>query len=61
MKRLLLARTILGAIGVVVWGYGYRYDLAGTRLAAMAILAIALLLRFVPARWLDDEQKPDAS
>lgn len=58
---MLLARTILGAIGVVVWGYGYRYDVAGTRLAAMAILAIALLLRFVPMRWLDDDEKPDAS
>ena len=61
MKHLLLARTILAAIGVVVWGYGYRYDVAGTRLAAMGILLVALLLRFVPARWLDGDQKPDAS
>ena len=61
MKHLLLARTILAAIGVAVWGYGYRYDLAGTRLAAMGILLIALLLRFVPARWLDDDRRQDAS
>ena len=55
MKRLLLARTLLGAIGVAVWGYGYRYDLARTRLSAIGILAAALLMRFVPARWSGDE------
>jgi hypothetical protein len=56
MKRLLLARTVLAAIGVVLWGYGYRTDDANVRLAAIGILAAALLLRFVPKRWLDDDQ-----
>ena len=50
MKRLNLARTVLAAIGVVVWGYGYRTDDAHVRLAAIAILAAALLLRFLPKR-----------
>lgn len=54
MKRQLLARTILGAIGVAVWGYGYRADLERTRLAGMAILVVAVVLRFAPGRWFSD-------
>ena len=50
VKRLLLARTVLLVAGVVVWGYGYRVDDANVRLAAIGILAVALLLRFVPTR-----------
>jgi hypothetical protein len=62
VKQLVLARTVLAAIGVVVWGYGYRVDDARVRLAAMGILAVALLLRFVPRRWLGEhEQKFDDS
>jgi hypothetical protein len=61
MKRLLVGRTVLGAIGVAVWGYGYRYDQPRTRLAAIAILAVALLMRFVPARWFGDEPPPGRS
>jgi len=53
LRQLLLARTVLAAIGVVVWGYGYRVDDARTRLAAMGILLVSLLLRFVPKRWLN--------
>ena len=55
MKHLLLARMILGIIGVVVWGYGARVDDANIRLAAIGILAVALLLRFVPNRWTGDD------
>ena len=59
MRHLLLARTILGIVGVVVWGYGARVDDANIRLAAIGILAVALLLRVVPKRWLgDDEPRP---
>jgi hypothetical protein len=57
MRRLLLARTVLAALGVVVWGYGYRVDDPGMRLAGIAILAISLLLRFVPARWLGGDRE----
>jgi hypothetical protein len=56
MRRLLLARTVLALIGVAVWGYGYRYDDPDIRIAAMGILAVALLLRFVPKRWLGEDQ-----
>jgi hypothetical protein len=58
MRRLVLARTVLALIGVAVWGYGYRYDDPNVRLAAMGILAVALLLRFVPRRWLGDDAPP---
>jgi hypothetical protein len=60
MKRLLLARTVLGAIGVAVWGYGVRNDLERTRLAAIGILAIAFLLRFLPARWFETAEERHA-
>lgn len=53
MKRFLLARVLLAAIGVAVWGYGYRFDLEHTRLAAIAILAVAVLLRFLPKRYIE--------
>ena len=51
MTRLLLARIVLTLIGVGVWGYGQRTDNPDTRLAGIIVLAIALLLRFVPKRW----------
>ena len=54
MRRVLLARTLLLAIGVITWGYGYRIDDPDVRLAAIGILAVALLLRFVPKRWTGD-------
>lgn len=53
VKQLHLARTVLAAIGVVVWGYGYRTDDARVRLAGIAILVVSLLLRFVPKRWVE--------
>jgi hypothetical protein len=55
MRRLLLGRTILAGIGVVAWGYGYRVDDANVRLAGILILAAALLLRYLPKRWLGDD------
>ena len=55
MRRLLLARTVLAAIGVVVWGYGYRVDDANVRLAGIVVLAISLLPRFVPKRWVEGD------
>ena len=55
MRRLILLRLALGLVGVMIWGYGYRYDLADVRLVAIGILAVVLLLRFVPPRWLGDD------
>jgi hypothetical protein len=55
MKRLLLARLVLTGIGVVVWGYGNSTNQTRYMIAGMAILAIALLLRFIPKPWLGED------
>jgi hypothetical protein len=59
VRQLLLARAALAVIGVVVWGYGYRIDDPNVRLAAIVILAVALLLRFVPKRWVGGKEPRD--
>ncbi len=55
-RQLILLRVILGAIGVAVWGYGYRTDDAKTRLVGMAILVVVLLMRWVPTSWLGGDE-----
>ena len=55
MKRTLMLRVVLLVIGLLVWGYGYRTDSADVRLAAIGILAVAFLVRFVPGRWVGDD------
>lgn len=52
MSRLLIARVTLAIIGAGIWGYGR--DNEQMRLVGMAVLVIALLLRFVPRGWLGD-------
>lgn len=58
MTRVLAARLVLTLTAVITWGYGYRYDDARIRLGAIAILVVSLLLRFVPPRWLGDDDPP---
>ena len=58
MRTLLWVRMALALIGVVVWGWGYRTDDPQIRLAGMAILLVTLLLRFVPKRWLGEDEPP---
>ena len=53
MMRLLVARMVLTAIGIVVWGYGNATAQPRFLYAGMGILAVALLLRFAPKRWFD--------
>ena len=55
MKRLALIRALLAAIGVIVWGYGYRAEDARIRLVAIVVLLVTLLLRYVPRRWIGDD------
>ncbi len=55
MKRKLLGRIVLMGAGIVVWGYGQRVDSSGIRIAGMAILLLALVMRFVPARVIDPD------
>ncbi|MFL5605725.1 MAG: hypothetical protein ACJ8AD_04700 [Gemmatimonadaceae bacterium] len=58
MRTLLWVRMALALIGVAVWGWGYRTDDPQIRLAGMAILLVTLLLRFVPKRWLGEDEPP---
>jgi hypothetical protein len=55
MKRLTIARAVLAAIGVIVWGYGYRTENPRVRLVAIIVLAATLLLRYVPQRWFGEK------
>ena len=57
MRRLLLARLVLTGIGVAVWGYGNATGQPQIMYAGMGILAVALLMRFLPRRWFDDVQR----
>ena len=54
MRRLLAARLVLAGIGVAIWGYGTAAGQERLRFAGMGILAVVLLLRFVPKHWFDD-------
>jgi hypothetical protein len=58
LRQLVLLRIILGAIGVAVWGYGYRVDDPNIRLAGIVILAVVLLMRWIPRSWLGDTEPP---
>ena len=44
------ARVALVGVGILVWAYGARVDDSTIRLAGIALLVVALLLRFVPRR-----------
>jgi hypothetical protein len=57
MTRLLIARLVLIVIGVVVWGYGNANDEPRYMYAGMGVLLVALLLRFAPRRWFDEENR----
>jgi len=54
MRRVLIARLVLTGIGVAVWGYGNSTDQPNLRYAGMGILAVVLLMRFIPKHWFDD-------
>ena len=54
MRRLLIARLLLTGIGVAVWGYGNATGQPNLMYAGMGILAVVLLMRFIPKHWFDD-------
>lgn len=57
MTRLVTIRLVLIVIAVALWGYGYRTDSADIRLAAIILMVIALVLRFLPRRWFGEAPK----
>jgi hypothetical protein len=40
-------RATVALVGIAVWAYGARFDVAGVRWAGIALLGAAFLLRFV--------------
>lgn len=50
MSRFTLLKFTLAGIGLVVWGYGARMDLPNVRLVGIAVVAVAFVIRFLPAR-----------
>ena len=54
MTRLLIARIVLTGIGIAIWGYGNATDQPRVLYAGMGLLAIALIMRFLPRRWFDE-------
>ena len=57
MTRLLIARILLMAVGIVVWGYGNASNQLRVMYAGMGIVAVALVLRFLPRRWFDGQAR----
>ena len=47
MNGLTAARLVIVAVGIAIWGYGLQSDNATLRIVGMALLAVALVLRFV--------------
>jgi hypothetical protein len=50
MDRLTLIRLGISVVGVAMWGYGLATGNEGVRMAAIIILAISLVLRFLRPR-----------
>jgi protein-S-isoprenylcysteine O-methyltransferase Ste14 len=44
--RVTWIRLVVAAVGLFVWSYGYRADDPAIRWVGIAMLAVALLLRF---------------
>ena len=54
MSRLLQIRLALAIIGIVVWGYGLLREEATVRLVGIVVLALSLVLRFIPRRFREE-------
>ena len=56
MNRHTQVRLAIALIGVMVWGYGTRVDDSRLRWIGIALLAVTLVLRFMPKRWLGEAE-----
>ena len=50
MSRVMQARVAFAVIGIAIWGYALASDNARLRLVGIALLALSLVLRFVPGQ-----------
>jgi Zn-dependent membrane protease YugP len=50
MTPMMVAKLALALAGMLVFGYGVRADVATIRWIGIALVAVAVLLRFVPTR-----------
>ena len=57
MNRLLRIRLGVALVGAAVWFTSVRLDDARGRVVGMVIMAVALLLRFVPKRFHGSEDE----
>jgi hypothetical protein len=55
MKRHTAIKLAFAVAGLLVWGYGQRVDDATIRWVGIALLAAAVLLRFLPKRLRKDD------
>lgn len=50
MNRLTTTRAAFAAVGIAMWGWGYNHDQPKVRVAGMAFMLAALILRFAARR-----------
>ena len=48
MTRAMQARVAFAVIGIAIWGYAVAMDNANLRLVGIALLALSLIMRFLP-------------
>ena len=50
MTQLTLAKLLIAVVGLLVFGYGIRAESAGIRWAGIALVAVAVAMRFLGRR-----------
>lgn len=48
MTRAMQVRVAFAVLGIAIWGYAVATDNENLRLAGIALLALSLILRFMP-------------
>ena len=61
LSRLTRIRLGIALIGIVTWFSGVRIDDSTTRGVGMVVLAVALLLRFLPKRYHGETNEPTST
>lgn len=59
IDRLTQARLVVAIVGIAVWGWGVRTDDSPVRIVGIAIIAAAVLLRWIGRR--QGRTPPDVS